>query len=63
MKTKWIKWLNIIALQWFFIRLFYQIEDNGEISGYGLLLPIIPLTGWWSNYLPSEPFRLRFFTR
>jgi hypothetical protein len=59
--NSWVGWLNIIILQWFFVRLFYQLKDNGEILGYGLLLPVVPLTGWWNDYVPAKPSKLRFF--
>ena len=41
----WVGWLNIIVLQWFFVRLWY--DDDGH---YGWYRGIIPTTGWNSNY-------------
>ena len=40
----WVGWLNIMILQWFFIRLGY-----GE--KWRLLRWIVPCTGWWSDYV------------
>jgi hypothetical protein len=56
--SSWIGWLNIIVMQWLFVRLFYIQEDNGQISGYGILFPIFPLTGWWNGYFPKKYLEL-----
>ena len=40
----WVGMLNIVILQWFFIRLSYG--DNWRI-----LYWILPITGWFSNYV------------
>lgn len=39
----WVGWLNVLFLQWFFCRLSYG-------DRWRMLLGIIPLTGWWSDY-------------
>lgn len=52
-----IGWFNLLILQWFFVRLFYVEEEDGTISGWGLNFPVLPLTGWWSNYIPAKPFK------
>jgi hypothetical protein len=49
-----IGWLNIIILQWFFVRLYYVENDQNVIERCGLIYPIVPLTGWWGNYVPRK---------
>lgn len=44
-------WLNFLFVQWFFTRI-YRSEDWTK---YGLLKPVVPLTGWWSNYIYIFP--------
>jgi len=47
----WIGWLNIILLQWLFIRLQVNIDnDTNEIVKFRIIGPIFPLTGWNSPY-------------
>jgi hypothetical protein len=52
----WIGWLNTLVLQWFWVRLQLTIERDGgsTTSSFQLLLPVAPLTGWWSDYWPSR---------
>lgn len=40
----WVGWLNIVVLQWFFVRLGYGDK-------WTILKGIVPLTGWWSDYI------------
>ena len=40
----WVGWLNIILLQWFFIRLAYG-------SKWKIIGPIVPMTGWKNNFI------------
>jgi hypothetical protein len=44
--------LNFVILQWFFIRL-ARISDKetGKVLGYKMLVGVVPLTGWWSDYV------------
>ncbi len=39
----WVGWLNIIFLQWFFIRLSYG-------DSWRILKWVLPFTGWWNDY-------------
>lgn len=39
----WVGWLNIILLQWLFVRLSYGDK-------WRLLTGIIPMTGWNTSY-------------
>lgn len=55
----WIGWLNITILQWFFVRLYYVENDQNNIENYGLMFPIVPLTGWWSNYFPHKYWNVK----
>lgn len=55
----WLGYLNFFILQWFFVRLarvrevhqktesFYMLEDQG----WKFIRWIVPLTGWWSDYI------------
>jgi hypothetical protein len=45
-------WLNFLVLQWFWCRL-GKIIDKGEICGWVIMYPIIPLTGWWNDKWPE----------
>ena len=55
----WVGWLNIIILQWFFIRLYYIENDQNIIENYGIMFPIVPLTGWWNNYFPTKYWKIK----
>ena len=50
MKISWIGLLNFLVLQWFFIR-FAKVLEDGEMIGFLILRWIVPLTGWWSDYI------------
>jgi len=54
----WLGYLNFLILQWLFIRLTKWEEDNQ--NGFGLLIGVLPLTGWWSRYikLPIKHIKL-----
>jgi hypothetical protein len=43
----WVGWLNIIILQWFFIRLSYCVYP---LKNWRIIFGIYPLTGWWSDF-------------
>ncbi len=43
--------LNIILLQWFFVRLEGVLYHDGRKTTYQIIGPIVPLTGWWSKYI------------
>lgn len=48
----WIGWLNIVLLQWLFFRLMYTVdEQGGKPTSYSLIFWIVPVTGWWANYI------------
>lgn len=47
-----VGWLNILLFQWLCFRLEVSVEDaeSMEIVGARLIGPVLPLTGWWSDY-------------
>jgi hypothetical protein len=45
----WLGYLNFIIIQWLCIRLTKWQENNQK--GYGILIGVLPLTGWWSKYI------------
>ena len=62
-KKTWVYWVNILFLQFLFIRLYRAISDSGETISYGMLGFWLPLTGWsfdavefwrWSISFPTE---------
>lgn len=55
-------WLNFVVAQWLFVRLARQTE-NGVTVGWVLLVPVIPLTGWLSDYRPKRRLVLRLTKR
>lgn len=44
----WVGWLNILILQWFFVRLYYT---ECKKTKWGLLKKVVPLTGWWNEFV------------
>lgn len=49
----WVGWLNIFILQWFFVRLQGAIEEDGKTQ-WQIIIPVVPLTGWFSDYVPDK---------
>lgn len=58
----WVGWLNTLLLQWLFVRLQGVIDEIDRPSGgrlivrnyWTLIFPVVPLTGWWSDYVPKR---------
>jgi hypothetical protein len=48
--------LNFIILQWTFFR-YVRVEDAETLhfKRWGWQGPVVPLTGWWTAYIPSNP--------
>lgn len=46
----WLGKLNTYVLQWFCIRLAKLIEEDGTISGWNIIYPISPISGWSTDY-------------
>ena len=54
---KWLETLNYYFLQWFFIRLYYEHYDDDITEtpvAWGILFPIVPMTGWNSEFAPGK---------
>lgn len=48
----WVGWLNIVVLQWFCVRLGYALDkETGSFVRWTWVGPVLPLTGWWSDYV------------
>jgi hypothetical protein len=47
----WIGILNILLLQWFFVRLQATADKDMNITKFEIIGPIVPMTGWWSKYV------------
>jgi hypothetical protein len=54
----WLGLLNFFIFQWFFIRIakICQVviegkEEKQVISGYKIIKWILPLSGWWNDYI------------
>lgn len=44
-------WLNVLLIQWLFVRLVTHTNDDGSPAGFGLMGFVVPCTGWWSDYI------------
>ena len=49
----WAGWVNQVICQWFWFRI--QGDVGPEGTRWSLLFPVVPLTGWWGRYIPSDP--------
>jgi len=49
-------------VQFLFIRI-YKSVDNGKIIGYGILYFVVPLTGWFNNYIVLNRSKKLKFTK
>lgn len=59
----WVKFLNLTLFQWTGFRLARLIEESGEQSGWAVLGPVLPLTGWEWPYIGYPEPRLRWISR
>ena len=46
--------INKFIVQWFFIRICKFLDDSDKITHYGIIFPIVPLTGWGKPYKPTN---------
>lgn len=46
----WLLWVNFLVVQWFFVRIAIVVHADGRVEWHPLRY-VIPLTGWWSNYV------------
>ncbi len=51
--------LNYYFCQFLFFRIARQVLDNKTLS-WGILF-VLPMTGWNSNFVPSNPKYIRLF--
>ena len=61
-----VGWLNILVLQWFWVRLAGHTEHrpDGIYEGWCLLYGCAPVTGWFSDYWPPpKTTGVRFLVR
>ena len=56
-------WANMLFFQLFFIRLEREVEGDGSLAALNVIGPIVPFTGWWSEYVPSNFKRLKIWSR
>jgi hypothetical protein len=49
-----LEWINFFIVQWFFFRICRVLEGEKQI-GWGVMFPIVPLTGWDKvEYFPGD---------
>lgn len=55
-KIAWlIGWSNYLVWQWFWFRIGYcESSDGSQVDRLVLLTPIVPLTGWRTDYRPAR---------
>lgn len=51
---------NFAVAQWFGVRIVrdIQLTPKGMHTSYDVILPVLPLTGWVTDYTPARPQRL-----
>jgi len=56
----WVGWLNFLLLQWVGLRL-CGVFDGGSAAwvGWSYYWPVLPLSGWWTDYVPATAVRRR----
>lgn len=73
--TTWVGWLNFLVLQWLGVRLvrwgnapdvmprclemFPTCPTCSSPRHLGLAWPVLPLSGWWTRYVPRAPRPMR----
>lgn len=54
--------LNMVLLQWLFLRLnVARRTETEQVCGVGVLFPVLPLTGWSSRFIPKKPLQIWFW--
>lgn len=46
----WLGWLNLLLLQWFFLRLIEIVDASRNHYKWRLFFGIVPTTGWNTKY-------------
>lgn len=45
-------YVNFLFFQWFFVRLTQHIDtDTGKTVKWSFTRWVVPVTGWWTNYI------------
>jgi hypothetical protein len=73
----WVGKLNVLVFQWLFFRLAYgervsiipkcilPIKPSGsrkyKLRKFSLLFPIVPMTGWWCDYIPNKHVSIKLY--
>lgn len=55
----WVGWLNILVLQWLFVRLAREIDiETGATESYAWIKGVVPLTGWFGRFwfVADDPY-------
>jgi hypothetical protein len=47
----WLGWLNLLLVQWSFFRIARRVDLKGKQTGWSILGPVLPMTGWGSPYV------------
>ena len=56
-ELSFIGWINVLIIQWIFIRIWYSTDNK-----YGILFPIVPLSGWNGNkFIPQKFFVVELY--
>lgn len=54
----WLFWVNFLFFQWFFIRLGRKYSyKQKRFLGWCFIGFMLPLSGWWNNYIWIWKFR------
>ena len=50
-RGRWLGRLNFLVLQWFFVRLAREVNQDGSHIRWVWGKGVVPLTGWWSDFI------------
>jgi len=50
-RVSWVKAANVFLFQWYFVRLARVLNDEGKQEGWGFIGPVLPLSGWGTDYV------------
>ena len=51
----WFGYLNFFVLQFAGVRLQRTVDKHGQHIAWNLIGPIVPMTGWWQDYVWMLP--------
>ena len=55
--------INFFIFQWLFIRVCKFVNSDGVVFGFGILFPVIPMTGFWFGYIPKKYKSYKLFAK